>query len=536
MAKQSTSKIINIQKREEGDYSTLYDETQTVSDMNDRTDVVEALFNGTFGILNSSETSTNRTKTSLGDYIPQEEGESDKNYTLRLSRSYVTPYLANAVDSATGQLFKTPPIIKENKPLNERLFLILEKDVDFQGSDITEFQMQAQAFALKFGMCLSVGYYYNESGSDNLAAQKDAGARPYLKNVSPRDLLGYITDDNGRIQMIRFLEDVRVTDELMGDTLAKQVRVITPTEWIVFRQNEDGRVIEEKDRGAIVRFDPQTKQRITDRVPCEVLYGRKEGVLRARSVFEDLAWINIHHTQVNSDLSWSNHFSLIPFLAAYLSDEVDPNAFDLGTLSSQIQVKLPEKSKIEWVETSGRPQETGSKHLLAIEDKIQISTMSSAVGVTGSNETATGRAIDANSTSAKLRSHAEALEGWTVRIINLLGSFMVDVGDIDVTVNANKEFDITINSDEIKLIQEDMTANRIDRETYFTEMKRRGIYQETVSLESIDEGKEEDVEAGADDSDDADDSNGGDSSKEISEDADIQSEVPASERQNIDTE
>ena len=471
---------------------SIFEETDIVKKMNDRTDVVEALLNGTFSITGiSNKSSSNRTETSMAEYIPKEQMESRDSYANRLRRTYVTPYLANAIDSATGQVFKTPPHIDGIENIPERLRDIISYDIDMQGSDFVELAMDAEKKSMAYGMCITVGYYYNPTESDNLAVQMNAGARPYAVNISPRDLLGYTVGDDGKIKMLRFLEDALIDDEEFGSSTVKRVRRITPTEYFVYETDEN-KVDQIVEQGSIVQRDPYTGVRITDRVPCQVLYGRKEGVLQARSVFEDLAWINVHHTQVNSDLTWSSHFSLIPFLVSYLADEVDPDEFDLKVISSQINVALPKDSKIEWVETSGKPQELGFAHLEKIEDKIQISTMSSNVGVTGSKETATGRAIDANTTSAKLRSHSEALESWIPRVIEMLASFMPNETLGEFSVTANKEFDVLINADEIKLIQEDMVNGAIDRKTYFAEMKRRGIYQETVSIEEIDKGKAED--------------------------------------------
>lgn len=474
---------------------SIFDETSIVQNMNNRTDVVEALLNGTFAITQATNKSgSNRSLKSLADYIPKEQEESNKSYNNRLLRTYITPYLANAIDSATGQIFKTPPHIQETKPLDERLSDYIKYDVDFSGSDITEFSIDAMRKSMAYGMALAVGYFYNPTESSNLSVQNDAGARPYVKIVSPRDLLGYSVDVNGKITMIRFLEDALIDDEEFGSSTVKRVRRITPTSWHVYETDEKGvdQIVEE---GEIVRFDPYNGKRIIDRVPCEVLYGRKINVLNATSVFEDLAWINVHHTQVNSDMTWSSHFSLIPFLAAYLDESIDPEDFSIGVVSSQINVSLRKGSKIEWVETGGKPQEMGAKKLADIEEKIQISTMSSNVGATGSKETATGRAIDANSQSSKLRGHSEALESWITRVIDMLASFMKGIDSPNIEVSANKEFDVLISAEEIKLIQEDFAAGRIDRNTYFTEMKRRGIYKETVTLEDIDKGKVKDIES-----------------------------------------
>lgn len=484
---------------------SIFDETDVVKRMNDRTDVVEALLNGTYAITGyrNNKSGSNRYLKSLADYIPKETAESRDDYANRLRRTYITPYLANAIDSATGQVFKTPPQIHENKPLDESLKDIINYDIDFAGSDITEFGIEAMKKSLAYGMALTVGYYYNPTGSNNLGVQKKSGARPYLKNISPRDLLGYTVGEHGQITMLRYLEDALIEDEEFGSDTVKRVRRITPTEYFVYETDETGadQIVEQ---GEIIRFDPYTSQRVTDRVPVEVIYGRKISILNSASVFEDLAWINVHHTQVNSDLTWSTHFSLIPFLAAYLGKEIDPSQFDFGFISSQVIAKLPEDSKMEWVETSGRPQELGLKQIEAIEDKIQISTMSSSVGATGSKETATGRAIDANSTSAKLRSHSEALESWQTRIIDLLASYMPSIDAPDIEVTANKEFDVLLDAEEIKLIQEDLAKGNIDKATYFAEMKRRGVYRETVTLEDIYKGKEEDstnegVEGGSED-------------------------------------
>lgn len=472
---------------------SVFTATNICKKMHERNDVVEALLNGTYGIFSTTKDRTGQSNKSIINYIPKEKNESQDTYTMRLQRSYVTPYLANAIESATGQLFRVPPVLSDDSKLEPSLDEIVNNNVNLQDSDLIEFAIDAQKVAFAYGMVIVIGDYFNPSESSKLSDQIASGAQPYLTAISPQDLLGYSVDDAGHIKMLRFREAITVEDEegIYGQFEDERIRIVTPTKWYRYKRGEKG-LDELEDSGDIVRFDPYTRQRITDRVPVKVLYGRKIGVLQAAPVFEDLAWINVHHTQVNSDLSWSNHFALIPFLVTIHGDDVIPDDFKISTLASQINVQLTKDSDIKWIETTGKAQESGRKHLEDIEDRIQISTMSSKVGVTGAKETATGRAITANEVSAKLRQHAEALESFCTGLVELLASYMPEVKLTYVEYIANKDFDINFSDQEIKQIKEDLTDGIITRQEYVALMKSKGVYPDTFELTESDDNSDED--------------------------------------------
>ena len=464
---------------------SIFHATNTVKKMHLRLRPVQALLNGTWGVLHAVDSSSGQRLPSMSEYIPKEEGELKKTYENRLKRTYVTPYLANAIDSATGIIFRVPPVMAQDSRLDDRVKDIIYSDINLEKEDIIEFSIEAQKMAYAEGMAICVGGFFNPSGSESLADQKESGARPYLKLIPAHDLLGYSTDDANRITMIRFREKVKVVDQeeaFYGDSEQERVTVLTPTKWYTFERGEKG---EDKSisQGEIRRYDPYTKKQITDRVPVEVLYGRRIGVLNSAPVFEDLAWINIQHTQVNSDLSWSNHFSLVPFLFATLSDSVDPADFNLGTLSSSVQAKLPEGSNIKWIETSGVPQTQGRQFLKDIEDRMAIATMSSDTGSSGTRETATGRAIDANHVSSKLRSHAEAMESFMNRCVELLLSYDQTYDEPSFEFQTNKDFDISINNETLTQLSGDVASGSITLERYLTELKRRGVYSEDFDVQ-----------------------------------------------------
>ena len=465
---------------------SMWRATNLCQAMHKRNRPVEALLNGTYGILNSVDSATGKKLASLSEYIDKEDGELDNTYYNRLKRTYVTPYLSNAIDSATGILFRVPPSVNQEAKMDLRVKEIIDDDVNLEGNDLIEFGIMAQQMAFAYGQALVIGSFDNPSKSENLKEQEDSGARPFLKLISPQDLLGFSVDNQNRPVMIRYRENVRVVDNenaFYGESEVEQITVITPTEYRCFRKDEKGSEFE-AERGEIVRYDMDTSQRITDRLPLKVLYGRKINTLRAAPVFEDLAHANIQHVQVNSDLSWNNHFSLIPFLFAELSSEVDPKDFNIGTLSSSVQVKLPTGSNIKWIETTGVPQTQGRQFLKDIENRMAITTMSTDTGVSGTRETATGRAIDANHTSSKLRAHSEALESWLTECVDMLHTFYPNIErGLSYRFETNKDFEITIENETLAQLTQDVVAGRITVERYLVELKRRGVYSEDFNVQ-----------------------------------------------------
>lgn len=460
----------------------IFRPTSIVQAMLDRNELPQALLSGVYGIRRSVTNTKGERTPSIADFIPKERNETAETYSNRLLRTYITPYFENAISSATGQIFANPLIINtgDNAPLPEEIQTLLDKNIDLDGTGFNEQMIGATSLSFAYGMAIAFVDYMNPSDSDNLAEQQAAGARPFVRIISPNDLLGYSTDNNGNLTMIRFLEEANIEDHDLGLATTKRVRVVRPTEWAVYEDDSDGPV----DAGDVVRFD-SSGNRIVDKIPVAVMYGRKLGTMNAASVFEAMAYINLHHTQVNSDLSWSSHFYLTPFLFVLLGDAVDPpdnGESIVPTLASYVNVTLPEGSDIKWIETNGKAQESASKYLKDVEDRIQISTMSTNIGATGSKETATGRAIDAQTTTAKLKLHAEAVENFAQQIIEIIASYMRGVDLPEFNVIANKEFSINSDMGIVKILKDMVNEGILTNETLLAEIKRRGILSDDVDI------------------------------------------------------
>tara|TARA_R110000851_G_scaffold187318_1_gene337151 strand:- start:51228 stop:52676 length:1449 start_codon:yes stop_codon:yes gene_type:complete len=460
----------------------IYQETQIVQKMKRRNRPVRALLNGTASIREGIENKNGDAEPSVVEYIQKEEKESKTMYANRMMRTYVTPYLKTAISDATGQIFKNPISIKttDNAELDSRIESIL-KNVDMQGTDLNEWIMKSTDESLGYGMVLAYGGFSNPTSSENLSEQISSGARPFIKMVSYFDLLGFNFDSQGRITMLRFQEEADIQDDFLGSDRVTQVRVVYPTKYEVYRMDENNNGIL-FDSGKIARFDENKKQ-ITTHVPVEVMYGRKLATLNAASVFEDMAFMNLEHTQVNSDLNWSSHFYLTPFLITTMGENSGNLEGDINpTLASYVNLNLPYGADAKWVETNGSAHKSGMEQIQSIERRMSVSQMSSSVSVSGAKETATGRALDADSTNAKLKLHAEAVETFAKQIIQMLASFMPDVRLPDFTVIANKDFNIALNGQTISDMSNMVIAKQLSLETMLSELKRRGILADDIEI------------------------------------------------------
>ena len=461
----------------------IYKETQLVQKMKQRNRPVRAILNGTASIRESIDNKNGDSEPSILEYIKKEEKESKDMYSNRMLRTYITPYLKTAITSAAGQIFKNPIIIKtkDDIALDDRLASVV-KNVDLHGSDLNEYLMSDTEESLSYGMSIAYCGFYNPTSTINLSEQISSGAKPFIKLVSYFDILGYNSDNQGNITMLRFQEESSIEDEFLGSDRVTQVRVITPTTYTVYREDEkkNGVIYEQGD---IIRFD-EKGARITDRVPIEVMYGRKLGTLNAASVFEDMAFINLEHTQVNSDLNWSCHFYLTPFLLTTLGAEAAGADVDITpVLASYLNVTLPSGSEIKWVETNGHAQKAGADQLREIERRMDSSSMNSNATSSTGKETATGRAIDASSKSAKLKMHAEAVETYAKNIIKMLASFMPDVTVPEFEVIANKEFNVSQDNQTIESLSNMEEKRQISLETMLTELKRRGVLSDDIDIQ-----------------------------------------------------
>ena len=133
-------------------------------------------------------------------YLPQEPREIDSSYDNRLARSVCPPYLVRLERMLAGMLTRKPVrLLDTSDDIREQLF-----DVDLLGNDLNTWTYETARKMIRYG---HVGVLVDAPAE---------GGRPYWVSVSPRDILGWRSEQQ-QLTQLRLRETATEPDGDYGE-------------------------------------------------------------------------------------------------------------------------------------------------------------------------------------------------------------------------------------------------------------------------------------------------------------------------------
>ena len=319
--------------------------------------LIEDLLQGTYGMRRKHRR-----------YLPQEPRELDESYDNRLARSVVPPYYQRLERMLAGMLTRKPVKLQDvSDAIREQLF-----DVDMQGNDLNVWTYETARKLVRYG---HIGCLIDAPSN---------GGRPYWCTYTPRQILGYRTEQQDgaqRLTQLRLQETVLEADpdNKYGEKQIDQVRVLTPGQYQIHQRQDNG------------------EYRITDEgttslseIPFSVAYSNRVGFMESRPPLEDIAELNLKSYQVQSDLDNQLHISAVPMLAFFGF----PTSAEEVSAGPGEALAFPADGRAEYVEPQGRSFDFQFKRLDQIAAQINELGLSAVLGQKLSAETATSKMID----------------------------------------------------------------------------------------------------------------------------------------------
>ena len=319
--------------------------------------LIEDLLQGTYGMRRKHRR-----------YLPQEPRELDESYDNRLARSVVPPYYQRLERMLAGMLTRKPVKLQDvSDAIREQLF-----DVDMQGNDLNVWTYETARKLVRYG---HIGCLIDAPSN---------GGRPYWCTYTPRQILGYRTEQQDgaqRLIQLRLQETVLEADpdNKYGEKQIDQVRVLTPGQYQIHQRQDNG------------------EYRITDEgttslseIPFSVAYSNRVGFMESRPPLEDIAELNLKSYQVQSDLDNQLHISAVPMLAFFGF----PTSAEEVSAGPGEALAFPADGRAEYVEPQGRSFDFQFKRLDQIAAQINELGLSAVLGQKLSAETATSKMID----------------------------------------------------------------------------------------------------------------------------------------------
>ena len=319
--------------------------------------LIEDLLGGTYGIRRKHRR-----------YLPQEPRELDESYDNRLARSVVPPYYQRLERMLAGMLTRKPVKLQDvSDAIREMLF-----NVDLQGNDLNVWTYETARKLVRYG---HIGCLVDAPSN---------GGRPYWCTYTPRQILGYRTEQQDgaqRLIQLRLQETVLEVDpdSKYGEKQIDQIRVLTPGEYQIHQRQDNGeyKVVDEGTTSLA-------------EIPFSVAYSNRVGFLESRPPLEDIAELNLKSYQVQSDLDNQLHISAVPMLALFGF----PSSAEEVSAGPGEALAFPADGRAEYIEPQGRSFDFQFKRLEQIALQINELGLSAVLGQKLSAETAASKMID----------------------------------------------------------------------------------------------------------------------------------------------
>lgn len=409
-------------------------------------------------------------------HMQQWPGEADDSYKMRLSVATLFPAYARTIDVLSAKPFSKPVTLGEDVPEQIKPWL---QDVDLSGRNLHSFLSEVAQEAMGYGFSgILVDYppTVDEEGRalyPTKAAELAAGVRPYFVQTHPQNIQGWLpknaTSAEG-LTRLRLFESVSVPDGDFDTMEIEQVRVLGRGTWQVWRQvgTSDKKVWILHAHG---RISMET-------IPFAPVYGKRLGYMQATAPLLELAYNNVEHWQSNSDQQNILHIARVPILFAKMLG--DGNSITVGT-GSAVKSESPE-GDLKFVEHGGKAIDAGRLSNLDLEDRMRQAGAELLVIKPG-NVTESQTLPDNEQGACALQKIASNIEDSADMALQFMAQWVHESEGGHVTLF--KDFGAaSLAEASAELLFKSAASGKISGETYFNELKRRGMISPDLDWET----------------------------------------------------
>lgn len=431
--------------------------------------VLEALQGGTPAMRNAGKA-----------YLPQWPNEESTSYTARLHTATLFPAYKRTVTVMAGKPFAKELTLSDDTPASIKTWA---NDIDRQGVSLHSFAAEMFHETVGYGLAgvlVDFPTMIPVKQGRTVAQVEASGARPYFVRVMHGQILGWRAEVAGgqmRLTQLRLMETAEEPDGPYGLACIKQVRVLFPGGWQLWREPAD------KKQKDWVLF-AQGRTTLTE-IPFVPFYGHREGFMCGKPALLDLAYLNVKHWQSQSDQDTILHVARVPILAMIGAE--DETALTVGASSA---VKLPVGSDLKFVEHSGAAIDAGAKSLIDLQDQM-IETGAELLTKRPGQRTATEDMNDAEGNKCDLQRMAEGFEDSLDQALQ----FMADFASLPTggKVSLFKDYGAATLSDaSAQLILTMQQSGLISKETALREQQRRGVVSSDIDpVEELDKAAQD---------------------------------------------
>ncbi|MFD2248927.1 hypothetical protein FHS82_001043 [Pseudochelatococcus lubricantis] len=405
-------------------------------------------------------------------HLPQYEEEDEAEYRRRLSTAPWRPEFNDALRSLVSKPFSKDVALQGS--ISQRIADIAE-DVDTRGNSLTVFARSLFEGGIADGMGAILVDYPQVGDGITLAQERASGARPYWVSIPARSLIAVYTDiiDGKETVTHARIRERSVEREGFGEKTIDRVRVLEPGRWELWQAETTGAA----GPGYTSALTKVAEGRSSlGYVPLVLYYvGERDGAQIVRPPLIDLAHMQIELYQAMSRKDEVLTFAASPMLCG--SGFVLEGDQRIPVGPKRVLYAPPDAggSPTSWSYISPDAANIGQIR----EDIRDLIADMRRLGMQPLTQQAGG--ITATATSVESAKAHSALQTWAVGLKDALEQALAITADwlgekIEAEVFVDTDFVVgSGDSQELTTLQSARTSRDISRDTYWDELRRRGI-------------------------------------------------------------
>ena len=403
-------------------------------------------------------------------YLPRLCNESDECYQTRINRSVLSPLFHRVLKAAVGLIMRKPIYFDGG---DETYWEEWRQNVDREGSSLDEFLAKIIYSSIAYGHC---GFLVDFPSNDarNLREERELAAKPYFIMEQAPNIIGWRhdpADNQGSLQQVRVREVITEPDGKYGNKIKRQVRVMEPGKYEVWKESEYGSNSYTLDREGTVSLSE---------IPLAVVYSERQQVLVSEPPLEELAHLNVAHYQLQASLLNSLHVAGFPLLVLKAWDD---NSDTLQNLSVGNALALPPEGDASYVEPASNAFDAMHNEIKELEEQIGTLGLTMLARPKTYQESGTAKALDradSNSMLAQISINAEmALQD----AINWAAEYAgVEPPKVSIIRDFNAE---QMEGTEMAQLTSMFNAGILDKETVLKLLQRGEVLDDGMDIEEI---------------------------------------------------
>jgi hypothetical protein len=406
-------------------------------------------------------------------FLSQEPAELEDAWRRRVSRATFSPFTVRIAEQAAGLVLRKP-IVLESKQQDGEVDPYWEEfveSIDGRGTSLSAFARRVLISSLLYGHAGCLCDYPSREAAPSLQAERLAGMRPYFHQVDAKQIIGWRFEEGNPlspVQQVRINEYVSVPFGEFGDKTIRQIRVLEPGSYRVYRREAD-RDIETNGSGSQGWYIHEEGNISLNVVPLALTYSQKISEFVSAPPLLSIANLNISHAQRNADLAHGLHVAAMPIMVLKGFDD----APDPAGLSVNNAILLPPEGDAFMVEPASQSFDAQQSYLTQLEEQMASLGISTLFAQKQSAETAESKRLSRTDSDSLLSIVSKDLEGMLQTAFEMAGAY---VGKEAPKVILDKDYDLQVlDGSQVGQYLQLWTQGAITQETLLNALKKGEI-------------------------------------------------------------